>query len=309
MHHHEENHGHYNRLFAIGVVLNVVFVLVETVAGFAANSLALLADAGHNLVDVLSLLLAWGAHTLASSKPTHRRTYGLRRSTILASLISAVALYGALGAMAWEAVGRFQSEAPVSGKVMIIVAAVGMLINGLTAMLFARDRHHDLNIRGAFLHMAADALVSLGVVITGVVLMYSGWLWLDPAISLVIIVVVLGSGWGLLSESLNLAVDAVPSHIDAREVREYLEKLPGVESLHDLHIWGMSTTETALTAHLVMRGREGSYDAFLSDTSSALHQRFAIHHATLQIENGVLEDGEKRWSCGADCDSAITGAV
>lgn len=309
MHHHEENHGHYNRLFAIGVVLNVVFVLVETVAGFAANSLALLADAGHNLVDVLSLLLAWGAHTLASSKPTHRRTYGLRRSTILASLISAVALYGALGAMAWEAVGRFQSEAPVSGKVMIIVAAVGMLINGLTAMLFARDRHHDLNIRGAFLHMAADALVSLGVVITGVVLMYSGWLWLDPAISLAIIVVVLGSGWGLLSESLNLAVDAVPSHIDAREVREYLEKLPGVESLHDLHIWGMSTTETALTAHLVMRGREGSYDAFLSDTSSALHQRFAIHHATLQIENGGLEDGEERWSCGADCDSAITGAV
>jgi cobalt-zinc-cadmium efflux system protein len=288
MHHHEGNHGHYNRLFAIGVVLNVVFVLVETVAGFAANSLALLADAGHNLVDVLSLLLAWGAHALAGSRPTHRRTYGLRRSTILASLISAVALYGALGAMAWEAVGRFQSEAPVAGQVMIIVAAVGMLINGLTALLFARDRHHDLNIRGAFLHMAADTLVSLGVVITGVVLIYSGWLWLDPAISLVIIVVVLGAGWSLLRESLNLAVDAVPAHIDAREVREYLEKLPGVESMHDLHIWGMSTTETALTAHLVMPGSEGSYDQFLSETASALHQRFAIHHATLQIENGQV---------------------
>jgi len=309
MHQHGENHGHYNRLFAIGVVLNVVFVLVETVAGFAANSLALLADAGHNLVDVLSLLLAWGAHALASSKPTHRRTYGLRRSTILASLISAVALYGALGAMAWEAVGRFQSEAPVAGNVMIIVAAVGMLINGLTALLFARDRHHDLNIRGAFLHMAADALVSLGVVVTGVVLMYSGWLWLDPAISLVIIAVVLGSGWSLLRESLNLAVDAVPSHIDAREVRDYLEKLPGVESMHDLHIWGMSTTETALTAHLVMPQIGESYDDFLSETASGLQKRFAIHHATLQIENGPAENGEGRWSCGADCDSVMAGPV
>jgi len=305
MHQHGESHGHYNRLFAIGVVLNVLFVVVETVAGFAANSLALLADAGHNLVDVLSLLLAWGAHALAGSKPTHRRTYGLRRSTILASLISAVALYGALGAMAWEAVGRFQSEAPVAGQVMIIVAAVGMLINGLTALLFARDRHHDLNIRGAFLHMAADALVSLGVVVTGVVLMYSGWLWLDPAISLVIIAVVLGSGWGLLRESLNLAVDAVPSHIDAREVREYLEDLPGVESMHDLHIWAMSTTETALTAHLVVPEKDDSHDRFLSETSSTLHQRFAIHHATLQIENGNADDGEERWSCGADCDSAV----
>lgn len=309
MQQHGDKHGHYNRLFAIGVVLNVLFVMVETVAGFAANSLALLADAGHNLVDVLSLLLAWGAHALASSKPTHRRTYGLRRSTILASLISAVALYGALGAMAWEAVGRFQSEAPVAGQVMIIVAAVGMVINGLTALLFARDRHSDLNIRGAFLHMAADALVSLGVVVTGVVLMYSGWLWLDPAISLVIIVVVLGSGWSLLRESLNLAVDAVPSHIDAREVRDYLENLPGVESMHDLHIWGMSTTETALTAHLVMPGGENSSDRFLSETSSALHQRFAIHHATLQIENGTAGDGQDPWACGADCDSAAVRTV
>lgn len=309
MHKHGENHGHYNRLFAIGVVLNVLFVVVETVAGFAANSLALLADAGHNLVDVLSLLLAWGAHALAGSKPTHRRTYGLRRSTILASLISAVALYGALGAMAWEAVGRFQSEAPVAGKIMIIVAAVGMFINGLTALLFARDRHNDLNIRGAFLHMAADALVSLGVVLTGVVLMYSGWLWLDPAISLVIIAVVLASGWGLLRESLNLSVDAVPSHIDARQVRDYLENLPGVESMHDLHIWGMSTTETALTAHLVMPAGDGFSDRFLSETSSALHERFAIHHATLQIENGTTGDGQEAWSCGADCDSANPGPV
>ena len=299
MHQHSHNQGHYNRLFAIGVGLNVMFVLVETVAGFAANSLALLADAGHNLVDVLSLLLAWGAHSLAGSKPTHRRTYGLRRSTILASLVSAVALYAALGAMAWEAIARFQSQAPVSGQVMIIVAAVGMLINGVTALLFARDRHHDLNIRGAFLHMAADALVSLGVVITGAVLMVSGWLWLDPAISLVIILVVLASGWGLLRESLNLAVDAVPEHIDARRVREYLESQSGVASMHDLHIWGMSTTETALTAHLVMPDRTGADDRFLEQLASELRQQFAIHHATLQIESGAGE-----WACGADCDSA-----
>lgn len=299
MHEHTHNHGHYNRLFAIGVLLNVLFVVVETVAGFAANSLALLADAGHNAVDVLSLLLAWGAHALAGSKPTQRHTYGLRRGTILASLISAVALYAALGAMAWEAIGRFQSAAPVAGQTMIIVAAVGMLINGLTAMLFAKDRHRDLNIRGAFLHMAADALVSLGVVITGVVLIYSGWHWLDPAVSLAIILVVLASGWGLLRESLNLAVDAVPEHIDARRVREYLESQSGVASMHDLHIWGMSTTETALTAHLVMPDRTGPDDRFLEQLASELRQRFAIHHATLQIESG---DGDG--ACGADCDSA-----
>lgn len=286
-----QQHSHvadnYNRLFALGVTLNVIFVLVETVAGFASNSLALLADAGHNLADVLTLLLAWGAHTLSGSRPTHRHTYGLRRSTILASLVSALALYAAMGAMAWEAVGRFQSQAQVAGGVVIVVALVGMLVNGLTALLFARGRHRDLNIRGAFLHMAADALVSMGVVVTGFFLLYTGWLWLDPAISLVIVLVVLVSGWGLFRESLNLAVDAVPAHIDSTQVRDYLGKLPGVAQVHDLHIWAMSTTETALTAHLVMPELRGSADSFLVQTAASLHERFDIQHATLQIENSL----------------------
>lgn len=294
---HHHGSGHYNRAFGIGVILNVAFVVVEATAGFAANSLALLADAGHNLADVLSLLLAWGAHTLAASRPTDRRTYGLRRSTILASLISAVALYSALGAMAWEAVGRFSEAAPVAGGTVILVAAVGLVINALTAMLFARDRHRDLNIRGAFLHMAADALVSLGVVVTGVAMLTTGWLWLDPAVSLVIILVVLLSGWSLLRESLNLAVDAVPAHIDARQVRAFLAGLDGVREVHDLHVWGMSTTETALTAHLVMPG--GGGDDFLERTAAELHDHFDIHHATLQVEGGA-----SHCACGVVCDAA-----
>ncbi|MCJ7556350.1 MAG: cation diffusion facilitator family transporter [Gammaproteobacteria bacterium] len=296
-----QQHAHaaddYNRLFALGVTLNVIFVLVEAVAGFASNSMALLADAGHNLSDVLTLLLAWGAHALSGSRPTHRHTYGLRRSTILASLVSALVLYSAMGAMAWEAVGRLQSEAHVASGVVIGVAFVGMLVNGLTALLFARDRHRDLNIRGAFLHMAADAVVSMGVVVTGFLLLYTGWLWLDPAISLAIILVVLVSGWGLFRESLNLAVDAVPAHIDAAQVRDYLGKLQGVVQVHDLHIWAMSTTETALTAHLVMPELRGDADPFLVQTAASLREQFNIQHATLQIENSL-----EQWPCGVDCD-------
>jgi len=289
----------YNRLFAMGVGLNVLFVVVEVVFGFVANSLALLADAGHNLADVLGLLLAWGAHALSSSRPTHRRTYGLRRSTILASLISAVALYTALGAMAWEAISRFQEQAVVSGSTMIVVAAIGMVINGLTALLFARDRHRDLNVRGAFLHMAADALVSLGVVLTGIGLVLTGWSWLDPAISLAIIGVVALSGWSLVRESLNLALDAVPSHIDAREVRSYLEKQPGVVGVHDLHIWAMSTTETALTVHLLVPGGAGD-DGLLGRLAKALHERFDIHHSTVQLEHGRAAG-----CCATACDQAL----
>jgi cobalt-zinc-cadmium efflux system protein len=209
-----------------------------------------------------------------------------------------------MGAMAWEAIGRFQSQAPVAGKVVISVALVGLLINGLTAMLFARDRHRDLNIRGAFLHMAADAVVSLGVVVTGVLLLYTGWLWLDPAISLGIIVVVLVSGWDLFRESLNLAVDAVPGHIDARLVRNYLETLPGVAQVHDLHIWAMSTTETALTAHMVMPAAPSCEDLFLAETARQLHAQFEIQHATLQIERSL-----EQWPCGADCDSPAMGSL
>jgi cobalt-zinc-cadmium efflux system protein len=301
---HDHGTSHYNRLFALGVTLNVTFVLVETLAGLASNSLALLADAGHNLADVLTLLLAWGAHALSGSKRTHRRTYGLRRSTIMASLISALALYAAMGGMAWEAMGRFQAQAPVGGGIMITVAAVGILINGLTAMLFARDRHSDLNIRGAFLHMAADAAVSLGVVVTGILLVYTGWLWLDPAISLVIILVVMISGWGLFRESLNLSMDAVPGHIDARKVQAYLEQLPGVAQVHDLHIWAMSTTETALTAHLVVPVHQENVDEFLSRVASCLLEQYRIHHTTLQLETSL-----EQLSCGVDCDSPVPGRV
>lgn len=287
----------------MGVGLNVLFVVVEVVFGLLANSLALLADAGHNLADVLSLLLAWGAHALSSSRPTHRRTYGFRRSTILASLISAVALYSALGAMAWEAINRFQEQASVSGSTVIVVAALGMVINGATALLFARDRHRDLNVRGAFMHMAADALVSLGVVLTGFGLVLTGWTWLDPAISLAIIVVVAVSGWSLVRESLNLALDAVPSHIDAREVRSYLESQPGVAGVHDLHIWAMSTTETALTVHLLVPDGFGN-DDMLGRLARALHERFDIHHSTVQLEHG-----KPARRCPTACDHALLDEI
>jgi cobalt-zinc-cadmium efflux system protein len=301
--HHNAQVDRYNRLFAMGVGLNVLFVVVEVVFGFLANSLALLADAGHNLADVLSLLLAWGAHALSSSRPTHRRTYGFRRSTILASLISAVALYSALGAMAWEAINRFQDQASVSGSTVIVVAALGMLINGATALLFARDRHRDLNVRGAFVHMAADALVSLGVVLTGFGLVLTGWTWLDPAISLAIIMVVAVSGWSLVRESLNLALDAVPSHIDAREVRSYLESQPGVAGVHDLHIWAMSTTETALTVHLLVPDGFGN-DDMLGRLARALHERFDIHHSTVQLEHG-----QPARRCPTACDHALLDEI
>jgi len=301
--HHNAQVDRYNRLFAMGVGLNVLFVMVEVVFGFLANSLALLADAGHNLADVLGLLLAWGAHALSSSRPTHRRTYGFRRSTILASLISAVALYSALGAMAWEAVNRFREQASVSGSTVIVVAALGMVINGVTALLFARDRHRDLNVRGAFMHMAADALVSLGVVLTGFGLVLTGWTWLDPAISLAIILVVAVSGWSLVRESLNLALDAVPSHIDAREVRSYLENQPGVAGVHDLHIWAMSTTETALTVHLLVPDGFGD-DGMLGRLARALHERFDIHHSTVQLEHG-----QTARRCPTACDHVLLDEI
>ena len=281
--HHHHATPDYNRAFAVGVILNVVFVIVEAVFGVMSDSLALLTDAGHNLSDVLGLLLAWGAATLAKRRPSPRRTYGFSRATIIASVFSGMLLMGAVGAIGWEAVNRLVEPAQPAGKTIMIVAAIGVVINTVTALFFLSGKDHDLNIRGAFLHMAADAIVSFGVVISGALILFYGMNWIDPVISLVIAAVIFLSTWSLLRDSLNLAVDAVPRNVDPEAVREYLASLPGVRALHDLHIWPMSTTDTALTAHLVMDVFPDS-DHFLSDVAKALETRFSIKHPTIQME-------------------------
>lgn len=288
---HDHGHAHshapanFGRAFAIGIALNTGFVVIEAVFGVLAGSLALVADAGHNLSDVLGLLLAWGASILVRRRPTIRRTYGLRRSSILAALLNAVFLLLAIGAIGREALGRFAHPEPTAGGPIIAVALVGIVINGTTALLFASGRRGDLNIRGAYLHMAADAGVSLGVVLAGLAILLTGWRWLDPAVSLAIVVVIFVGTWGLLRDSVNLALDAVPEGIDTAAVAAYLSALPGVTAVHDLHIWAMSTTETALTAHLVIPGG-GDTDALLARACGELHDRFGIAHATMQIERG-----------------------
>ncbi|MDB5034988.1 MAG: cation efflux protein [Chlorobi bacterium] len=290
-HNHSHGHGHshgpatYNRAFAIGVGLNLAFVGVEAFYGIMAHSVALVADAGHNLSDVLGLLLAWGASYLARRLPTERHTYGLRRSSILAALLNAVLLLVAVGGIAWESLRRLGDPGPVSGGIVMWVAALGIVVNGVTALLFAKGRKGDINIRGAFLHMAADAAVSLGVVIAGFAINATGLTWIDPVVSLVIITVITAGTWGLLRESFNLAMDAVPESIDRRKVEEYLTGIDGVIEVHDLHIWGMSTTEPALTVHLVKP--DGNHpDEFIACICDELHQRFGIEHATIQIERG-----------------------
>jgi cobalt-zinc-cadmium efflux system protein len=288
-HHHGNGHSHapanYGRAFVIGVALNLGFVIAEVIYGRLAHSLTLVADAGHNLSDVLGLVLAWGAIMLSRRRPTKERTYGFRRSSILAALINAAVLLISVGAIAWEAVGRLSSPNAVEGKTVIWVAAAGILINAATALMFMRGRKNDLNIRGAFIHMAADAVISLGVVITGVVILYTGWLWLDPIASLIIVALIVYGTWGLLRDSVNLALDAVPENIDEHAVESYLAGLSDCDEVHDLHIWGMSTTECALTAHLVM-GREVCDDVFLAQVARELHDRFGIEHTTLQVEIG-----------------------
>jgi len=282
-HHHHHAPPDYNRAFAAGVVLNVGFVIVEAVFGVLSDSLALLTDAGHNLSDVLGLLLAWGAAALARRRPSVRRTYGYSRATIIASLFSGLLLMGAVGAIGWEAISRLVEPAQPAGKTIMIVAAIGVVINTATALFFLSGKDHDLNIRGAFLHMAADAAVSLGVVISGALIFYFGFDWIDPVISLVIAAVILLSTWGLLRDSLNLAVDAVPRNVDPEAVRGYLSTLPGVREIHDLHIWPMSTTDTALTAHIVMNEFPAS-DDYLNDVAQVLQERFHINHPTIQLE-------------------------
>ncbi len=273
----------HSRAFAIGVGLNIAFVVTEAVFGLLSGSLALLADAGHNLSDVLGLLLAWSASGLARRKASPRHTYGLRKSTVLAAMFNAIILMIAVGGIAWEALRRIGEPGPVAATTVIAVAAAGVVVNAGTAMLFLRGHREDLNIRGAFLHMAADAGLSAGVVLAGVIIVFTGAAWVDPLTSLLIAAVILVSTWGLLRDSVNLAIDAVPEGVDAAAIEAYLQALPGVHTVHDLHVWGMSTTETALTAHLVRPGVADD-DALLARVSRELRERFGIAHATLQVE-------------------------
>jgi cobalt-zinc-cadmium efflux system protein len=288
-HGHGHHHGHdhapkdFGRAFAIGVTLNIGFVVVEVVFGILGNSLALLADAGHNLSDVFGLLIAWGAATLGRVLPSQRFTYGLRGSSILAALGNGILLMLAAGAIAFAAIQRFGDPEPVAGGTMMIVAGIGILINGGTALLFLSGSKGDINIRGAFLHMTADAAVSAGVVVAGLTIRGTGWLWIDPVTSLVIVAVIVWGTWGLLREAIALSLNAVPAGIDPAAVERHLAGFAGVRAVHDLHIWPMSTTETAMTAHLVMPDGNGT-DAFLHEVAEAMHSHFGIGHTTLQIE-------------------------
>ena len=285
-HDHDHAPANYDKAFAIGIVLNLSYVVAEAGFGALAHSLALIADAGHNLSDVLSLLLAWGASRLSRMQPTKRYTYGLRSSSILASLINAIILLIAIGAIAWEAIHRFNQPQEIPGGTVMAVAAFGVVINAATALLFVKGRESDLNIKGAFLHMAADAGVSLGVVIAGFAIVRTGLYWIDPATSLLIVAIIAIGTWGLLRDSARLALQAVPPGIDATEVKAYLSALPEVVGVHDLHIWPMSTTETALTAHLEMPDGDGG-DEFLHIVCKHLHDQFKIEHCTIQIEQNA----------------------
>lgn len=286
-HSHEHHIAQYDRAFAIGIAINLIFVLAEVGFGLASDSLALLADAGHNLSDVFSLLLAWGAGYLGRLPPTKHRTYGWRSSTIMAALVNALLLIFALGAIAWEAVHRFGDLRPVAGDTMIAVALAGVIINAATAWLFMSGRHGDLNIKGAFLHMAADAGVSAGVVAAGVVIRVTGWLWIDPALSLGIVLVIFIGAYGLLKESMHLALQGVPANIDLDEVHQYLHQLPGVQAVHDLHVWAISTNQIALTAHLV-KPDHADDDQLIKQAGRRLQERFGIDHTTIQWEREPL---------------------
>jgi len=284
--HHHDTPKNFGFAFVIAIVLNTAFVLVEFGYGFAVNSTALIADAGHNLSDVLSLLVAWGASMLTKKAPSQRYTYGLRSTSIFAALTNAMFLLVACGAIAWEAIHRFSQTPVIAGDVVMMVAGVGIVINSLSAWLFAKGSKGDLNLRAAYLHMLTDALLSLGVVLAGVAMMFTDWYWLDPSVSLLIVAVILVSTWHLLRDSVRLALNAVPENIDAAKIDTYLRQLKGVSDVHDLHIWGMSTTESALTVHLVIpAGYPG--DAFMDEVTKTLKTNFSIQHSTLQIEQGT----------------------
>ncbi|MGZ3796812.1 MAG: cation diffusion facilitator family transporter [Pseudobdellovibrionaceae bacterium] len=302
-HSHSHTHGHahshahaqgprsFNKAFAIGIFLNFIFVIAEASYGFISKSLALVADASHNLSDVVGLMLAWAALWLSRRKPSARFTYGLRRSSILAALTNAVLLLIAVGGITWEAVRRFWDPTPVQTGMVMSVAFVGILINGITAYFFMSGRKEDINIRGAYLHMATDALVSVGVVVAGFLIQQTQWMWIDPALSILIALIITAGTWSLLKESVNMAMDAVPAGIHLPHVREYFISIQGVQEVHDLHVWPMSTTETALTVHLVIP-KALQTDELLAKMSQDLKENFKIDHPTIQMETGDLTDFE-----------------
>jgi cobalt-zinc-cadmium efflux system protein len=286
--HHDHDHSHapatFNRAFAIGIALNIAFVAVEAWYGWKVNSLALLADAGHNLSDVAGLVLAWGGALAGKLRPDARHTYGWKRASILAAFFNAMLLLVAMGSLAWEAFSRLGTPEATEGWTIIAVAAVGIVINSATALLFMRGRNDDLNIRGAFLHMAGDALVSLGVVLGGALYLWQGWAWIDPVMSLAIALVIVLGTWNLFKQSLHLMFDGVPANVDLTAVRTLLMGLPGVCEVHDLHVWAMGTSETALTAHLVLKDQAVDASALLREAEHELHTHFEIRHVTLQLE-------------------------
>jgi cobalt-zinc-cadmium efflux system protein len=282
---HSHHHVTSGRAFVIGITLNIVFVGVEVFYGLVANSSALLADAGHNASDVLGLFFAWGAFRLANRKPKGKYTYGLQRSTILSSILNAVLLFIAVFFIAKDAILKLDNPQPVGGTSVMIVAGIGVVINTITALLFVKGQKHDLNIKGAFLHMAADAAVSVGVVVAGLLINTTGYQWIDPVVSFVIIAVVLYGTWGLFVDSVNLALDAVPKNINIAEVRDALNDFPGVKDAHDLHVWALSTNKTAISVHLVVP--DGGSDDFLAEVQQMLDDRFNISHTTVQVETHV----------------------
>ena len=297
-HSHASGHGHghnhhavqtdHSRAFIIAIALNSMFVVVEFWYGYVANSTALMADAGHNLFDVLGLGLAWGAAVLAKRAPNGRYTYGLRSSSMLAALFNAMLLMFACGVIAWEAGRQLLNPAPVAGLTVAVVAGIGVFINGISAWLFMAGSKDDLNIRGAYLHLAADAAISLGVLVAGLLVLYTSWFWLDPVVSIAIVIVIMLGTWSLLRESTHMMMAAVPSNVDPAKVEQFLRASAGVTDMHDLHIWAMSTTETALTAHLVIPGGYPG-DVVIDEIRHQLQQQFSIHHCTLQVELGTTQ--------------------
>lgn len=287
MTHDLEIHGYkHERAIVFGIILNIAFIVIEVTFGLIADSIALISDAGHNLADVFALLLALAAAWMIKKRPFGKFTYGFKKGSIIIALVNSFLLLVAVGAIAWEAVHRFYSTYTVDGETVIIVASAGVIINGLTAFLFMKSRKEDLNIRSVFLHMLTDTLVSVGVVISGIIILLYKQYWIDPLISLVIVVVILYGTWGLLKDSLNLSMDAVPSNIELDKVKKFLEGISGVENVHDLHIWGLSTAHTALTVHLVMDDGNVNNE-FYNSVSDQLHEKFGIEHTTIQVEPGT----------------------